>query len=196
MNFISVSPHPSSTARSTTAYDLSRNKSEGAILHKKSQEESGPDEDGEKPKQEPSSSSPHMPSSYQQVEGNRAYSGILKSVENLYKSSDLGYSSDMCDVGKVPVAGGVHNTNSDTSYVQQKRPVSMVSPSLKPFFPALESSLYDRRQRLIETRARVFGEKVPRAFSSIDLVRGGGERLRPASCAARNKNVNRLSISL
>lgn len=43
----------------------------------------------------------------------------------------------------------------DTSYVQV-RPVSMVSPRLKPVSPYLESSLCDRRQQVIQQRAKAF----------------------------------------
>jgi hypothetical protein len=55
-----------------------------------------------------------------------------------------------------PAGRGVGQIKLDDSYVQQKRPVSMVSPSLKPVSPSLESSLCDRRQQLIQHRAKTF----------------------------------------
>ena len=51
---------------------------------------------------------------------------------------------------------GVAQIKLDDSYVQQKRPVSMVSPSIKPMSPFLESSLCDRRQQVIQHRAKAF----------------------------------------
>ena len=97
----------------------------------------------------------------------------------LPKTPDLdGYASDVCDYNTVgnakskssPISGrGVlvqpaQLSNSrqgqsilmDQSYIQQKRPISLVSPQLKPVSPSIESSLYDRRQRLIQKRAKIF----------------------------------------
>ena len=98
----------------------------------------------------------------------------------LPKTPDLdGYASDVCDYNMVgnakskssPISGrGVlvqpaQLSNSikqgqsilmDQSYIQQKRPISLVSPQLKPVSPSIESSLYDRRQRLIQKRAKIF----------------------------------------
>lgn len=67
--------------------------------------------------------------------------------------TDTGYASDVCDYSR---SRGVGQIKLDDSYVQQKRPISMVSPSIKPISPSLESSLCDRRQQVIQHRAKMF----------------------------------------
>ena len=77
-------------------------------------------------------------------------------------TNDTGYASDVCDYSVAPkkkdspTMRGIAQIKLDDSYVQQKRPVSMVSPSIKPMSPSLESSLCDRRQQLIQHRAKTF----------------------------------------
>ncbi len=48
------------------------------------------------------------------------------------------------------------SVHQDISYIQQRRPPSMVSPNLKPLDPSMEISLFDRRRQIIEKRASVF----------------------------------------
>ena len=170
----SVSPHP------VESYSLVRNKSESAIRsqlrHGREEEEEGAQggsgggaSSGVGGATAPAR--PMMPSSYRQPEGNRAYTEVAKSVDSLYKSSDLGYASDVCDynvAAKQTAAAGAAATSAgqggrgiqkDMSYVQQKRPASMVSQGVKPMSPLLESSLYDRRKKLIQKRAKIFMDK-------------------------------------
>lgn len=88
----------------------------------------------------------------------------------------MGYASDVCDYNVVDIAkskpstsvGGrgfliqpadIQLSNSqkhDSSYIQQKMPNSLVSSYVKPMSPSIESSLYDRRQKLIQKRAKIF----------------------------------------
>ena len=150
---------------------------------------------------------PSLPSTYQMVEGNRAYGPAINSGRGCNLKGDVttaasktdcdGYSSDVCDynvemnptvpmntvspsrlkLSGVSVApksteNNLSNTNNrfeaDNSYVKpdQSRPVSMVSPwALKPMSPKMESSLYDRRQKLIQKRANVFRNTIPNTQS-------------------------------
>ena len=155
---VSVTPRP------VESYALARNQSEGSILRNK-QINDDDDEEEEEDVDDgavANSDSAKLPTSYQQKEGNRAYTDAAKSVDNMYKSSDLGYASDVCD----------YNVSKNKQQGQQQqvrrehqqpfsRPVSQLvshSPHLKPTSPRLESSLYARRMRLIRRRASVFEE--------------------------------------
>ena len=95
-------------------------------------------------------------------------------------STELGYASDVCDYNMGEMAksqgapttmlGGrgfliqpadnlnrqLSNSKNDGSYIQQWKPNSLVSSYAKPMSPSIESSLYDRRQRLIQKRAKIF----------------------------------------
>ena len=156
-----------------TSYSLSRNKSESAI--RKQQSESQPEAESDVGSGQAST----MPVSYQQKEGNRAYAEACKSADNaVYKSTDLGYASDVCDYNVDPKSANNASSNrksfpqSDTSYLQNQqqshqrpaRPLSMVS--MKPLSPSMESSLFDRRQKLIRTRAKVFEGQIDRSLST------------------------------
>ena len=130
-------------------YALARNKSEGAIrFHEREQNQNFDS---------------NIPNTYQNAEGSRPY----PNGAGLYSGSnptDTGYASDVCDYSiakknSSPIQGssrGVGQIKLDDSYLQQKRPISMVSPSLKPISPSLESSLCDRRQQVIQHRAKMF----------------------------------------
>ncbi len=141
-----MSPHP------VESYALTRNQSEGSIL--KNRDQVGDDVVGAVGTEAAAAAVPcenqQLPSSYQQKEGNRAYTEVAKSADNLFKSSDLGYASDICDYNVV--------SEKKKQHQQQRHSGSqLVSPlSLKPSSPLLESSLYDRRMRLIRKRASVF----------------------------------------
>ena len=148
---------------------------------------------------------PSLPSTYQMVEGNRAYGAVMNSGRGLKgnvtapSNTDCdGYSSDVCDYNvemapnvplnsitldklkssdvvsiqkstDVNVPNISNRFEADNSYVkadQRDRPVSMVSPwALKPMSPKMESSLYDRRQKLIQKRANVFRNTIPNTQS-------------------------------
>ena len=182
----------------THNYPLARNKSEGTILSHASQMQ---DTEDYPPTHSIAVSGidPSMPSTYQMVEGNRAYGAVMNTgrgcnmkgnVATTASNTDCdGYSSDVCDYnvemksneppnsvssGKqkpssvISADGNVINTNrfeADNSYVKpdhRDRPVSMVSPwALKPMSPKMESSLFDRRQKLIQKRANVFRNTIP-----------------------------------
>ncbi|TRY71051.1 hypothetical protein TCAL_12313 [Tigriopus californicus] len=156
------------------SYNLTRNKSEGSIQSK--QTHNNQCKPNEHPQAHPDSQTPgqlsHMPASYRQLEGNRAYADACKGVDNMLPPSDLGYASDVCDYnvtsnskGEPPVRPNSmaedktrrNQIQEDHSYLQQKRPLSMVS--LKPLNRSLESALFDRRQRIIQQRASVFQPK-------------------------------------
>ena len=155
---VSVTPRP------VESYALTRNQSEGSILRNK---QTNDDDDEEEEDVDDgavaNSDSAKLPTSYQQKEGNRAYTDAAKSVDNMYKSSDLGYASDVCDynVSKNKQQG----QQQQQGHVRREhhlRPVSQLvshsHPHLKPTSPRLESSLYARRMRLIRRRASVFEE--------------------------------------
>ena len=86
------------------SYALTRNQSEGSVLrNKETGNENDEDEEEEVEVEDGAMAnndavvSPKLPKSYQQKEGNRAYTDAAKSVDNIFKSSDLGYASDVCD---------------------------------------------------------------------------------------------------
>ena len=145
---VSVTPRP------VESYAITRNQSEGSILRNKENDEEDEeveDEDGAVANNDKAK----LPTSYQQKEGNRAYTDAAKSVDNTYKSSDLGYASDVCDYNVSK------NKQDQQRQVRREQPFSrpvsqLVSPHLKPTSPRLESSLYARRMRLIRKRASVF----------------------------------------
>ena len=149
------------TPRPVESYALTRNQSEGSILRNKETANEN-DEDEEEDVDEENGAMANndndkLPTSYQQKEGNRAYTNAAKSVDNMFKSSDLGYASDVCDYN---VSKNKKEQQQQVPREQQSfsRPVSqLVSPHLKPTSPRLESSLYARRMRLIRKRASVFG---------------------------------------
>lgn len=157
---VSVTPRP------VESYALTRNQSEGSILRNK---QTNDDDDEEEEEDEndgaaANSDSAKLPTSYQQKEGNRAYTDAAKSVDNMYKSSDLGYASDVCDynVSKNKQQGQQQQGQHVRREHHHLRPVSQLvshsHPHLKPTSPRLESSLYARRMRLIRRRASVFEE--------------------------------------
>ena len=88
--------------RPVESYAITRNQSEGSILRNKETGDEN-DEDEEEEVEDGAIAnndavvSPKLPKSYQQKEGNRAYTDAAKSVDNIFKSSDLGYASDVCD---------------------------------------------------------------------------------------------------
>ena len=145
------------TPRPVESYALTRNQSEGSVLRNKDaagneNEEELEDDDDD------ATAEPKLPTSYQQKEGNRAYTDAAKSVDNMFKSSDLGYASDVCDYNVSKTKGSQEQQQQQQSRREQPfRPVSqLVSQHLKPSSPRLESSLYARRMRLIQKRASVF----------------------------------------
>ena len=106
-----------------------------------------------------------MPSGSSAAAGRSASQNPASAVLN----SDLGYASDVCDYNVTstakkkpeeasrPASYSETGKRKDNYYVQNQnnlRQVSMVS--LKPLSPALESSLYDRRRKIIQKRASVF----------------------------------------
>ena len=137
---------------------------------------------------------PRMPSTYQRVEGNRAYvpsSDEAVNPDNLppkIGNADLGYASDVCDYNVCPAdknKSKKRNIQLDSSYVQQTRPVSLVSACLKPMSPLMESSLHNRRQMLIQKRAMVF-----KSMENLDKDEAVEEtRLVPA------KSVTNIAVS-
>ena len=146
----SVSPRP------VESYAITRNQSEGSILRNKENDEDDDEEVEDEDGAVANNDNAKLPTSYQQKEGNRAYTDAAKSVDNMFKSSDLGYASDVCDYN---VSKNKKEQQQQVPREQQSfsRPVSqLVSPHLKPTSPRLESSLYARRMRLIRRRASVF----------------------------------------
>ena len=79
---VSVSPRP------VESYAITRNQSEGSILRNKgneNDEDEDEDEDGAMANNDNTTVNPKLPTSYQQKEGNRAYTDAAKSVDNVYK---------------------------------------------------------------------------------------------------------------
>eukprot|EP00095_Tigriopus_kingsejongensis_P006186 maker-scaffold191_size271209-snap-gene-1.35 protein:Tk06186 transcript:maker-scaffold191_size271209-snap-gene-1.35-mRNA-1 annotation:"s6 family -specific metalloendopeptidase adhesin" len=130
------------------AYNLTRNKSEGAI--KMRQPRSTDAIRGSRPHVEQVGEESKLPITYQHKEGNRAYTEVCKSVDNMFQPSDLGYASDVCDYNvtkghasqrdhvKSPLSRPVSlaedgtkrgQIQEDSSYVQQRRPSSMNQPA-------------------------------------------------------------------
>ena len=144
-------------------YALARNKSEGAIQYQLSA--------ARQQGQGPQNFNQNIPSTYQNTEGSRPYANGGSSIAEA-NATDMGYTSDVCDYSLAPglstikkASPGSSQSSSprgagpkrlDDSYVQQRRPLSMVSPSIKPMSPSLESSLCDRRQQVIQHRAKTF----------------------------------------
>ena len=154
---------------STQAYPLARNKSESAIKYYSTHGGMVQDRD-EDDDIHGGGTDTNMASGTGNANGNDA------------NASELGYASDVCDYNVVgpgqkaqqqaPPSSGkrgflplpveqqpsTRQQQLDNSYMiqQQNRPTAMVSPYLKPKSPSLESSLYDRRQRLIQKRAKIF----------------------------------------
>ena len=204
MLWILVPPRP------PQAYPLARNKSEGTILSYASQMNDNDFDDNTTNNTLTSSGIDHsMPSTYQMVEGNRAYGAVINSGRGCNIKGNAptassnpdcdGYSSDVCDYNvetapslqlkppspnkyvspdvveslKSPESNVFNTSNNrfgaDNSYVkadQRDRPVSMVSPwALKPMSPKMESSLFDRRQKLIQKRANIFRNTIPNTQS-------------------------------
>jgi hypothetical protein len=165
-----VSPHP------VESYALTRNQSEGSILRNRDQQDKAAGEEGAAgPSVNVPQDDPSLPSSYQQRQGNRAYTEGAKGVDNLLKSSDLGYASDVCDY------------NVATSVKQQPhRPISQLVSQhhrhLKPTSPLLENSLYDRRMKLIRKRASVFINGDTNGF--------GSSKERSSAAAAAGKSID------
>ena len=156
---VSVTPRP------VESYALTRNQSEGSILRNKQTNDDDDEEEEEEDENygaATNSDSAKLPTSYQQKEGNRAYTDAAKSVDNMYKSSDLGYASDVCDYNvSKNKQQGQQQVRREHQQPPFSRPVSQLvshSPHLKPTSPRLESSLYARRMRLIRRRASVFEE--------------------------------------
>ena len=147
------------TPRPVESYALTRNQSEGSVLRNKDTAGNENEEELEDDDDDDATAEPRLPTSYQQKEGNRAYTEAAKSVDNTYKSSDLGYASDVCDYNVSKSKGSLEQQqqHQQSRREQPFRPVSqLVSQHLKPSSPRLESSLYARRMRLIQKRASVF----------------------------------------
>ena len=167
----------------TQSYALARNKSEGAIrFHER---------------EEKTSFEGSVPNTYQNTDGNRPYANA--NAANALPSAnatDMGYASDVCDYSMAPkkkdspTNRGLNQIKLDDSYVQQKRPVSMVSPSIKPVTPHLESSLCDRRQQVIQHRAKTFmgdNSSVHNGFDNNRFINNNN--------SSNNNNCNNNSFS-